>query len=55
MNLERAWYEALPYMYVIFAVVVMAFTESRLGLVSSALLLAVSACIIRLRWAHRRQ
>ena len=55
VDLERTWYEASPYIYMVSAIIVILRTESSLGLISGALLLAVSSTILRLRWVYRKQ
>lgn len=53
MSLEALWYEVSPYAYLVIGLASVLFSNSDLGLVFSALLLAASFTIFRLRRIYR--
>lgn len=53
MILESLWYEASPYVYVVVGLASSLISNSDLGLLFSALLLAASFTIFRLRSTYR--
>ena len=53
MRLAALWYEISPYVYFVVGLVSSLFSNSDVGLVFSALLLAASFAIVRLRRIHR--
>ena len=53
MSLESLWYETSPYLYLVVGLASALFSNSALGLVFSALLVAASVTIFRLRRIYR--
>lgn len=53
--LPKRFYEALPYLYIVMALAVMAFTEGGWVYLFAALLYACGACIWVMRSAYRRK
>ena len=53
MSLEALWYEISPYLYLVGGLASLLFSNSVPGLVFSALLVAASVTIFRLRRAYR--
>jgi hypothetical protein len=53
MSLEALWYEVSPYVYFVVGLASALFSNSDVGFVSSALLLAASFTILRLRRIYR--
>jgi len=53
MSLGALWYEVSPYVYFVVGLASASFSNSDFGLVSSALLLAATFTIVRLRRIHR--
>jgi hypothetical protein len=53
MSLEVVWYEASPYVYLVVGLAAAPFSNSDVGLISSALLLTASFTIVRLRRIYR--
>ena len=53
MSLESLWYETSPYFYLVVGLASALFSNSALGLVFSALLVAASVTIFRLRRIYR--
>jgi hypothetical protein len=53
MSLATLWYEVSPYVYFVAGLASASFSNSDVGLVSSALLLIASLTIVRLRRIYR--
>lgn len=53
MSLEALWYEVSPYVYFVVGMASASFSNSDVGLVSSALLLTASLTIFRRRRIYR--
>ena len=53
MSLEALWYEACPYVYFVVGLASASFSNSDIGFVSSALLLAATFTIVRRRRIYR--
>lgn len=54
MSIEDIWYESSPYVYLLAALAVLAWSDGTMATVSALLLLIAAATILRLRWVHRR-
>ena len=53
MRLESLWYETSPYLYLVIGLLSALISDSATGLVFSALLVAASVTIFRLRRIYR--
>jgi hypothetical protein len=53
MSVKTIWYELSPYLYAATGVATIFNRGSWIGLLCGAILVAVSASILTLRWAHR--
>jgi hypothetical protein len=53
MNLEALWYESSPYLYVALGLAAVLFSSSPLGLLFSAILVAIGATLLCLRRIYR--
>jgi hypothetical protein len=53
MNLEALWYEISPYLYLVLGLASVLFSSSTLGLLFSAILVAIAATLLCLRRMYR--
>lgn len=54
MDIETAWYEFSPYVYIVVGVAAVYFATEPMSRLPGLLLVAAALTIIRLRWTYRR-